>query len=72
MKTFMKKVLCVFLSAALVLPLAAGAAAQAAFAETSEHGTSDGESAAFTQEDFLVTKGNKIYNKKARRSCFTA
>ena len=64
MKTFMKKVLCVFLSAALVLPLAAGAAAQAAFAETSEHGTSDGEPAAFTQEDFLVTKGNKIYNKK--------
>lgn len=64
MKMFMKKVLCVFLSAALVLPLAAGAAAQVTLAETSEHVTADGESAALTQEDFLVTKGNKIYNQR--------
>ncbi len=66
MKTFFKKVLCVLLSCSFVFPFSAAAAA-----ESVESDNSDGSSAgtassgsALTQEDFLVTKGNKIYNRK--------
>ena len=51
MKKTIKSILCVVMCFVLILPFALSAAA--ADVDTG-----------FTQEDFLVTKGNKIYNKK--------
>ena len=66
MKNLTKKIISVLLCAVLVLPLGAGAAAEVLNGGTSENGTADGveKRTAISKDDFLVTKGNKIYNKK--------
>lgn len=51
MKESVKKLFCLLMCVALILPFALSAAAE-------------NLDASFTQEDFLVTKGNKIYNQK--------
>ncbi len=51
MKEYVKKLFCLLMCVALILPFALSAAAE-------------NLDASFTQEDFLVTKGNKIYNQK--------
>ena len=51
MKKTIKRFLCVVMCFVLILPFALSAAAA-------------GIDTGFTQEDFLVTKGNKIYNQK--------
>ena len=51
MKESVKKLFCLLMCVALILPFALRAAAE-------------NLDASFTQEDFLVTKGNKIYNQK--------
>ena len=51
MKKTIKRFLCFVMCFVLILPFALSAAAA-------------GIDTGFTQEDFLVTKGNKIYNKK--------
>lgn len=52
MKKTIKRFLCVVMCFVLILPFALSAAAA-------------GIDTGFTQEDFLVTKGNKIYNQKS-------
>ena len=51
MKKTIKRFLCVVMCFVLILPFALSAAAA-------------GIDTGFTQEDFLITKGNKIYNQK--------